>query len=59
MARLIPYYGRQGVYNLITVHAPIFTMYVAPTEVKEVKLKTFILLILCFLLIQPSKVLGC
>ena len=34
-------YGGWGVYDLITMHAPIFAMYVGPMKVKEIKLKYF------------------
>ena len=34
-------YGGWGVHDLITMHAPIFAMYVGPMKVKEIKLKYF------------------
>ena len=52
-------YGGWGVYDSITMHAPIFAMYVVTMKVKEIKLKTLNLLISCFLFIGPSKMTGC
>ena len=34
-------HGGWGVYDLITMHAPIFAMYVGPKKVTEIKLKYF------------------
>ena len=54
----LPDYGWWGVYDLITMHAPIFAMYMWPMKAKEIELKTLNLLISCFLFILSSKMLG-
>ena len=44
--------------RLITMRAPVFTMYVGPMKVEEMELKTsFNFDVSCFLFIQPSKIL--
>ena len=50
-------HGRWGVCDSITMHAPIFAMYVGPTKVKEIKLSTLSLLRSCFLTKQNDGVL--
>ena len=50
-------HGRWGVCDSITMHAPIFAMYVGPTKVKEIKLSTLSLLRSCFLTKQSDGVL--